>query len=168
MHGAIARTPLLIAACTTGVAKSTSQVVKMMFAPCPSRLTAHCLAVVALLFWVLQVLIWSFRPLTPPFLLIWAIRIFAAASAGVSNGFILPAPSNAQPITIGFFAVVAAWPLDPTRAAVATAAPRSVAKTPHLVLLLTTPSYLVTRPDPAAVKLTTLRPDRRLSMTPPW
>src|SRR3954447_4632238 len=141
MHGAIARTPLLIAACTTGVAKSTSQVVKMMFAPCPSSLTAHAFAVVALLFCVSQVLITSLRWLTPPFLLIWAIRIFAAASAGSSNGAIWPARSNAHPITIGFFADVAAWPADPTRAAAATATPRSVAKTPHLILLLTKPSF---------------------------
>src|SRR5919202_3925881 len=110
MQGAIARTPLLSAACTTGVAKSTSQVVKMMFAPCPSRLTAHALAVVGLLFCVLQVLIRYRRPLTPPLALIWPIRIFAAASAGSSNGAIWPLLSNAHPITIGFFAAVAARP----------------------------------------------------------
>ena len=33
MHGATASTPRLIASCTTGAAKSTSHVVKMMFAP---------------------------------------------------------------------------------------------------------------------------------------
>ena len=38
MHGATASMPRLIASCTTGAAKSTSHVVKMMFAPPPDQL----------------------------------------------------------------------------------------------------------------------------------
>src|SRR5438105_13548468 len=108
MHGATASTPRLIAACTTGVAQSTSQVVKLMLAPWPSRLIAQALAVVGLLFCVSHVLITSFRLVTPPFALICLTRIFAAASAGSSNGAIWPFASKAHPITIGFFASVAA------------------------------------------------------------
>ena len=108
MHGATARTPRLIASWTTGVAKSTSHVVKMMFAPAPSRLAAQALAFAGSLFWVSQVLIWSCRPpKAPPLALICATRIFAAARAGSSKGAIWPFWSNAQPITIGFTAVAA-------------------------------------------------------------
>src|SRR5512135_1871079 len=46
-------------------------------------------------------MIFSGRPLTPPFWLICATRIFAAASAGVSNGAMFPVLSYAQPIVIG-------------------------------------------------------------------
>src|SRR2546423_3900415 len=103
----------------------------MMFEPWPSRLTAHALAVVGLLPWVLQVLISRRRPPTPPFALICLTRIFAAASAGLSNGAILPLESKAHPITIGFFASVAAWPpVAPAIAAIAIAAPRSTARPP--------------------------------------
>src|SRR6185312_13312463 len=102
MHGATASTPRLIASCTTGAAKSTSQVVKMMFAPCPSSFRAHAFATAALLPWVSHVLIWSWRPLTPPRAFTLLTCSFAAASAGLSNGAIAPLLSYAQPITIGF------------------------------------------------------------------
>src|SRR3954451_1062577 len=51
---------------------------------------------------VSQVTIFKGRPVTPPLALIWATRILAAASAGVSNGFMFPVLSKAQPIVIGF------------------------------------------------------------------
>ena len=57
MHGATASTPRLIASCTTGAAKSTSQVVKMTFAPPPSSFSAQAFAIAALLPCVSQVLI---------------------------------------------------------------------------------------------------------------
>ena len=100
MHGATARTPRLIASCTTGVAKSTSHVVKMTFAPCESSFAAHARAIAGLLPCVLHVAIRSRLPLTPPRAFTCLTRIWAAASAGPSNGAIAPLPSNAQPITI--------------------------------------------------------------------
>src|SRR3954463_13275263 len=107
MHGAIASLPRLIASCTTGVAKSTSQVVKRMLAPWPIRLSAHDLAFDALLFCVSQVLITNLWPAAPPLAFSCLTRIFAAARAGSSNGDICPDLSNAQPITTGFFALSA-------------------------------------------------------------
>jgi hypothetical protein len=100
MHGAIVSSPRLIDSCTTGVAKSTSQVVKMMCAPCPRSLRAHDFARVGLLRWVSQVMMRSGRPRTPPLALIWRTRTFAAASAGPSKGAISPFVSCAHPITI--------------------------------------------------------------------
>ena len=137
MHGAIASLPRLIASWTTGVAKSTSQVVKRMFAPWPIRLSAHDFAFDALLFCVSQVLITNLWPAAPPLAFSCLIRIFAAASAGSSNGDICPDLSNAQPITTGFLALDAACPpLVPTSAAIAAAAPRSASTAPHLVARL--------------------------------
>ena len=101
MHGATASVPWPIASCTTGVAKSTSQVTNMMSAP-PSRSdVAHAFAFAGSLFCVSQVLISRSRPSTPPSPLISSARIFAAASAGPSNGAIWPLESYAQPIVIG-------------------------------------------------------------------
>ena len=91
MHGAIASLPRLIASWTTGVAKSTSHVVKRMFAPWPIRLSAHDFAFEALLFCVSQVLITKWY--LPLLALICLTRIPAAASAGLSNGAIWPALS---------------------------------------------------------------------------
>src|SRR5581483_663173 len=71
-------------------------------------LSAHAFETAGLLFCVSHVWIESGRPLTPPFALICATRIFAAASAGPSNGAIAPFASNAQPMTIGLPAVVRA------------------------------------------------------------
>src|SRR3954447_12169503 len=101
MQGAIASTPRLIASCTTGAAKSTSHVVKITFAPPLSSLSAHAFATDALLPCVSQVLIWIWRPPTPPFAFHCFTRSCAAASAGPSNGAIAPLLSNAQPIVIG-------------------------------------------------------------------
>ena len=98
MHGATASTPRLIASCTTGAARSTSHVVKMMFAPPPISFSAHAFATAGLLPCVSQVLICSWRPPTPPFSFHCATRNCAAASAGPSNGAIAPLLSNAQPI----------------------------------------------------------------------
>src|SRR5262245_23653384 len=72
----------------------------MMSAPAPSRLAAHDFARAGLLLFVSQVRISSCAPPTPPALLIWATRMFAAASAGPSNGAMLPLLSNAQPMVI--------------------------------------------------------------------
>src|SRR6266404_3768827 len=101
MHGAIVSRPLLIDSCTTGAARSTSQVVKMTFEPSAISLSAHDFDTAGLSPWVSHVLIASGCPLTPPFALICATRICAAASAGPSNGAIGPVESCAQPITIG-------------------------------------------------------------------
>ena len=51
--------------------------------------------------WSLMNLISSGRPLTPPAALIFAISIFAASSAGASNGAMFLVRSMAAPITIG-------------------------------------------------------------------
>src|SRR5579862_5614968 len=104
MHGAIVSRPWLIDGCTTGAARSTSQVVNMMFAPSLISFAAQALESDGLSPCVLQVLRTILRPPTP-FLLTLAISSFAAASAGASNGFIGPpeSPSYAQPMTIGFF-----------------------------------------------------------------
>ena len=79
-------------------------VVKMMSAPWPSSFAAHAFAIAGLLPWVSQVTIWSGRPMTPPFAFTAFTRIWAAASAGPSNGAMPPLLSKAQPITIGFAA----------------------------------------------------------------
>src|SRR6266480_1718999 len=105
MHGATASTPRLIAVSTTGAASSTSHVTKSTAAFWLSRRRAQAFATSALLLWVSQVRICSFRPSTPPFALIWFTRNFAAANAGPSNGAMLPVPSNAQPMMIGAFAL---------------------------------------------------------------
>src|SRR3954468_23056040 len=101
MQGATARTPRLMVSCTTGAAKSTSQVVNITSAPPLSSFTAQALAIAGLLPCVSQVLICSLRPLTPPFAFTALTRNGAAASAGLSKGAIAPFPSYAQPITIG-------------------------------------------------------------------
>src|SRR5438067_8976811 len=101
MHGAIVRRPLLIDSCTAGAARSTSQVVKMTFAPWEMSLSAQAFDTAGLSPCVSQVLITSWCPLTPPFALICATRICAAASAGPSNGAIGPVESCAHPMTIG-------------------------------------------------------------------
>ena len=88
MHVETARTPRLIASWTTGVAKSTSQVVKMMSAPLLSSLRAHDLARAGLLFCVSHVSSRSILPSTPPLALTSLTRIFAVARAGPSNGAI--------------------------------------------------------------------------------
>jgi hypothetical protein len=90
MQEATVRTPRLIAAWTTGAASSTSQVVKMTFAFCPSRRSAHAFATSALFCCVSQVRSRIGWPLTPPFALSWVTRSFAAARAGLSNGAIAP------------------------------------------------------------------------------
>ena len=66
MHGATASTPRLIASWTTGAARSTSQVVKMMSAPWPRSFAAHAFAIAGLLPWVSHVMIFIGRPRTPP------------------------------------------------------------------------------------------------------
>ena len=93
--------------CTTGAARSTSQVVKITFACCPINFNAQAVAVARVLPWVSHVFRTILCPSTPPFPFQYPIRIFAAASAGPSNGAIAPLPSNAQPITIGLFVALA-------------------------------------------------------------
>ena len=135
MQGAIVSFPRLIASWTTGVAKSTSQVTKMMCAPFPRRFLAHDFARAGLLLFVSQVSIRIGLPPTPPFALIWRTWMRAAASAGPSNGAIWPLLSYAQPITIGRLVAAELSLLAPASAATATAVPtRSAAATPHLVL----------------------------------
>ncbi len=73
----------------------------MMSTSWPTSFAPHALATSGLLPCVSQVTIWSGRPLTPPSALIFATSTLAAASAGWSNGAMLPVLSSAQPITIG-------------------------------------------------------------------
>ncbi len=101
MHGAIVSLPALIDSCTTGAAKSTSHVVKITSTFWPRSFAAHDFAIAGLLPWVSHVTILSWRPLTPPFAFHCLTRIWAAASAGPSNGAIAPFESKAHPITIG-------------------------------------------------------------------
>src|SRR5438270_11185075 len=72
------------------------------------------------------------------------MRIFAAASAGPSNGAIAPSPSKAQPITIGVFAAVAlgcavAANAEPIAASAAMSAARDTVQL-RLPLMLPPPS----------------------------
>src|SRR5690242_11473090 len=73
----------------------------MMLLPLPISCSAQVLARAGVLPCVSHVMIFKGRPATPPLALIWATRILAAASAGVSNGFMFPVLSKAQPIVIG-------------------------------------------------------------------
>src|SRR6188472_3526876 len=143
MHGAIVSSLCLSDSCTTGEARSTSHVVKITFACSPISLSAQVFDVVGSSPWVLQVLITIWRPRTPPFLLILAASIFAAASAGVSNGCIGPLLSYAQPMTIGFLAadepVRAAAAATKTSAAAATSTSAQRARLPTLIFLLSGP-----------------------------
>ncbi len=134
MHGAIARMPRLIASCTTGVAKSTSQVVKITLAPLSSRLSAHDLALAGLLFWVSQVMIFT---CTPPRALICLTRTLAAASAGLSKGAMLPLLSKAQPIVIAPFVAAAAVPVTETPTPSAATTARSAPSAPLLFTFTT-------------------------------
>src|SRR3954453_5497901 len=90
-------------------------------------LAAHDLAFAAFS-WVLQAWICSGRPFTPPFLLIAATSSWAAASAGASNGDMLPDRSTTNPSTIGFPAAFARV-LAAVSAATDTTMTRSAAST---------------------------------------
>ncbi len=137
MHGATASTPRLIASCTTGAARSTSHVVKMIFAPPPSSRCAHDFAVAGLLPCVSHVLICSGRPPTPPFAFHCLTRTWAAARAGPSNGAMPPLLSNAQPIVIGVVAVLAAEARTvPTTAAVAATSATSAASASQVLRVM--------------------------------
>src|SRR5687767_10585090 len=141
MHGATARTPRLIVSCTTGAAKSTSHVVKITSAPCPSSFAAQARAIAGLLPCVLHVAIRSFRPLTPPRAFSCLTRICAAASAGPSNGAIAPLPSYAQPITIGLLGAAGADAAVIATTAVSVAI--AAASTPVVLLVITPPGAWV-------------------------
>ena len=132
MQGAIVSLPALIDSCTTGAAKSTSQVVKITSAPCPSSRAAQALAVAGLLPCVSHVVIRRFTPL-PRFTCL--TRSLAVASAGPSNGAIAPLPSNAQPI-VTVFACCGDAELAATTA-VATAATAASARTAFLARIIT-------------------------------
>jgi hypothetical protein len=138
MQDATARWFRSIASRTTGAARSTSHVVKITFAFCPSNRSAHALATSALLPCVSHVSSWIFRPRTPPFRFSAAISSFAAASAGLSNGAMLPELSYAQPITIGFFAwtwcVPAVAAIAPTNSATARSAAAANALLPRALI----------------------------------
>src|SRR5947209_5273023 len=88
------------------------------FAPSSSSRCAQDFAMSGLFPCVSQVLSSSFRFSTPPFAFHCPTRIFAAASAGLSNGAIVPVLSNAHPMTIGPFA-----PALPLLVVAATAVP---------------------------------------------
>ena len=100
MQAATARTPRLIASCTTGAASCTSHVVKMMSAPPRSSLAAQAFAVVALLPCVSQVGLDLAAERTAA--LVDGLQVqLCRATADVSNAAIAPFVSYAQPITIG-------------------------------------------------------------------
>ncbi len=139
MHGATVSLPALIDSCTTGAAKSTSQVVNITSTFCPSSFAAHDLAIAGLLPCVSHVTILSGRPLTPLLLLICLTRICAAASAGPSNGAMAPFESNAQPITIGLAVAADAVPATTATAVAATA--RSAVSAPFFLRVIT-PSWV--------------------------
>src|SRR3954469_21487523 len=101
MHGATASMPLLMNVCTAGAANSTSQVTIPITAPLAIRLVAQAFDLAGLEFCVSQVISESGRPLTPPFELIFLIWSCAAASAGPSNGAMLPFRSVGYPMMIG-------------------------------------------------------------------
>src|SRR6185369_8996436 len=101
MHGATVSRPLFRNVRIAGVAKSTSQVTQPITAPFEMRLDAHDVDTSGFEFWVLQVTIFSGRPLTPPAALILAISSWAAVSAGLLNGDIWPLVSIAAPMMIG-------------------------------------------------------------------
>ncbi len=112
----------------------------MMSAPLPIRLAAQDFAFAGLLFCVSQVMIRSFLPLTPPRALIWFTRMFAAASAGPSNGAMLPFPSYAHPMMIGSdFAADAATAVT---AATTVSVASSAATTPVFLRVITPPGAL--------------------------
>src|SRR5262249_15019930 len=91
--------------------------------------------------WVLQVLITSFLPSTPPLALIFVTSRFAAASAGPSNGAIGPLfePSYAQPMMTCLLAadcVCAAAVATTTSAATATTTSAQRARFLPIMVLL--------------------------------
>ena len=73
-----------------------------MTAPRPIRSAAHAFDLAAFELCVSQVMIFSRRPFQPPLALIFEISMPAAASAGPSNGAMLPALSIGYPMMIGF------------------------------------------------------------------
>jgi hypothetical protein len=78
--------------------------------------------------------------LTPPRALICRTWMRAAASAGPSNGAMLPLLSYAQPITMAGLVAAELSPATPTTAAKVIAAPRrSAAATPHFLFRMLTP-----------------------------
>src|SRR4051794_11314125 len=112
----------------------------MMFAPLPISWSAQVLARAGVFPCVSQVMIFRGRPVTPPLALICATRILAAASAGVSNGFMFPVLSKAQPIVIGVALREALTFAAPARlASIASAA----ASTATLLVLVMHPPWFV-------------------------
>src|SRR5579884_331416 len=141
MHGATVSRPWLIDSCTTGAARSTSHVVKMIFAPWPISLSAQAFATGALLPCVSHVLISSGWPRTPPRASICLTRICAAASAGPSNGAIGPVESCAQPMTIGEPALTRAAAVAASATSAAAATSRATpARTPFELTFIWSPS----------------------------
>jgi hypothetical protein len=138
-----------------GAENSTSQVTNMMSAPLPISPAAHAFALAGLLLFVSQVWITTLRPLTPPRALSCFTRTCAAASAGPSNGAMLPFESKAQPITIGSFTADVADPA--TIAATAATAVRSASSAP-LFLALILPSCGLDGSRPRAGRIRPLRP----------
>src|SRR4051794_20919718 len=101
VQGAIVSRPLLRNSCVAAAPYSTSQVSIAIFAPCWMSCAAHDFCRLS---WWLQILIWKFGP---PLFASFAASIWAPASAGESNGFMLLVRSTAAPITIVFpFAVL--------------------------------------------------------------
>src|SRR5919106_1566548 len=128
MHGATASTPRVIASCTAGVAKSTSQVTSSTSAP-PSMSSIAADFVRSGSSWWSMTRSWSWRPSTPPSSLILSTWISAAVTAGPSKGAICPVRSTAAPITIG--SSVASSPPPPVSAATSPPSPSSSSSPPQ-------------------------------------
>src|SRR6266536_1549512 len=87
--------PLLRNSCVAAAAYSTSQVTSAILAPAWISWAAQDFCFFS---WWLHTLIWK---LAPPFAASLAASIWAPASAGESNGFMLLVRSTAAPMTIG-------------------------------------------------------------------
>jgi hypothetical protein len=120
----------------------------------PRSVLAQDFARAGLLFCVSQVSILNGRPPTPPLALSLRMWIFAAASAGPSNGAISPLLSNAQPITIAGLVAAEVSLLAPASAAIAAAVPRTAAAATHrrfCISLTPLPLGLPDSRDPAVI-----------------
>ena len=94
VHGDSVRRPLLRNSCVAAAPYSTSQVSSAIFAPAWISCAAQDFCFFS---WWLQTLIWKFGP---PCAASFAASIWAPASAGESNGFMLLVRSTAAPIMI--------------------------------------------------------------------
>ncbi len=113
------------------------------WAPRARSFVAHAFAIAGLLPCVLQV---SSLTFVPPALLMAAMWDLAVASAGPSNGAMLPTPSYAQPIVSVFACSDAAVPPPATATATTETAARATSALPRFLIsvLLSVPGFPAT------------------------